>query len=99
LHGYLRRRHVEPEGGRHTLSRRQRRGPLEQLLPLVTANTARVLKLKGHGKLEPQMKADLLLLDRKTLELKEVIACGRRLLKTASRLARKFKIKERRFSW
>jgi hypothetical protein len=27
------------------------------------------------------MKADLLLLDRKTLELKEVIACGRRLLK------------------
>lgn len=54
---------------------------IEQLLPLVTANTARVLKLKRHGKLEPRMKADLLLLDRKTLELKEVIACGRRLLK------------------
>jgi beta-aspartyl-dipeptidase (metallo-type) len=54
---------------------------LDQLLPLVTANTARVLKLKRQGKLEAQMKADLLLLDRKTLELKEVIACGRRLLK------------------
>jgi beta-aspartyl-dipeptidase (metallo-type) len=54
---------------------------LERLLPLVTSNTARVLKLKRHGKLERQMKADLLLLDRKTLELKEVIACGRRLLK------------------
>lgn len=54
---------------------------LEQLLPLVTANTARVLKLKSRGKVEPKMKADLLLLDRKTLELKEVIACGRRLLK------------------
>ena len=54
---------------------------LEQLLPLVTANTTRVLKLKNRGKLEPKMKADLLLLDRKTLELKELIACGRRLLK------------------
>ena len=54
---------------------------LEQLVPLVTANTARVLKLKDRGKLEPQMTADLLVLDRDTLELKEVIARGRRLFK------------------
>ena len=54
---------------------------LAQLLPLVTANTARVLKLNDRGKLEPQMKADLLVLERDTLELKEVIARGRRLLR------------------
>src|SRR5688500_10054580 len=54
---------------------------LAQLLPLVTENTARVLKLKDRGKLEPRMKADVLVLERDTLELKEVIAHGRRLLK------------------
>lgn len=54
---------------------------LAQVLPLVTANTAQVLKLKDRGKLEPHMKADVLVLDRETLELKEVIARGRRLLK------------------
>jgi beta-aspartyl-dipeptidase (metallo-type) len=54
---------------------------LAQLLPLVTANTARALKLNDRGKLEPQMKADVLVLERDTLELKEVIARGRRLLR------------------
>jgi beta-aspartyl-dipeptidase (metallo-type) len=39
------------------------------------------LKLNDRGKLEPQMKADVLVLERDTLELKEVIARGRRLLR------------------
>ena len=60
---------------------------LAQVLPLATANTAEVLKLKDRGKLEPQMKADVLVLDRKTLELREVIARGRRLLKDGKALA------------
>ncbi|HKS08376.1 MAG TPA: hypothetical protein VJS13_02445 [Pyrinomonadaceae bacterium] len=54
---------------------------LAQVLPLVTANTAQVLKLKDRGRLEPKMQADVLVLDRKTLELREVIARGRRLVK------------------
>ena len=54
---------------------------LEQLLPLVTENTARALKLDNQGKLEPGMLANALVLDRKTLELKEVIAQGRRMVK------------------
>ena len=54
---------------------------LGQLLPLVTVNTARALKLNDRGKLEPQMKADLIVLERDSLELKEVIARGRRLFK------------------
>jgi beta-aspartyl-dipeptidase (metallo-type) len=60
---------------------------LAQVLPLATANTAEVLKLKDRGKLEPKMKADVLVLDRKTLELREVIARGRRLLKDGKALA------------
>lgn len=39
------------------------------------------LKLDNQGKLEPGMLANVLVLDRKTLELKEVIARGRRLVK------------------
>ena len=54
---------------------------LEQLLPLATENTARALKLDNQGKLEPGMLANVLVLDRKTLELKEVIAQGRRVVK------------------
>jgi len=54
---------------------------LEQLLPLVTENTARALKLENQGKLEPGMLANVLVLDRETFELREVIARGRRLVK------------------
>jgi beta-aspartyl-dipeptidase (metallo-type) len=38
--------------------------PLEQILPLVTANPARVLKLQGKGKVEPGADADLVILRR-----------------------------------
>lgn len=54
---------------------------LEQLLPLVTQNTARALKLDNQGALEPGKVANVLVLDRKTLELKDVIARGRRVMK------------------
>ena len=64
-----------------------KRFDLERLLPLVTENTARVLKLDNQGKLEPGMLANVLVLDRKTLALKEVIARGRRLLKGGEMVA------------
>lgn len=55
---------------------------LEQVLPFVTTNTARVLKLDAQtGALEPGKQADLLVLRRETLEPVEVIARGRRLLR------------------
>lgn len=54
---------------------------LEQLLPLVTQNTARALKLDNQGALEPGKVANVLVLDRKTLDLKDVIARGRRVMK------------------
>jgi beta-aspartyl-dipeptidase (metallo-type) len=57
---------------------------LEQILPLVTANTATVLKLAGKGRLEPGLDADLLVLRRDSLEIVEVIARGRRMVKAGN---------------
>ena len=52
---------------------------LPQLLSLVTKNTATVLKLESKGELASGKAADVLVLDAQSLELKEVIAGGKRL--------------------
>jgi len=59
------------------------RGCIEfhQLLSLVTRNTAKVLKLDKKGELDEGKAADVLVLDAESLELKEVIAGGKRLLR------------------
>jgi beta-aspartyl-dipeptidase (metallo-type) len=54
---------------------------LAQLLPLVTTNAARVLKLERKGRIEPGMDADLLVLRRETLELVHVVAKGQVLMR------------------
>ncbi len=58
--------------------------PIEQILACVTANTARVLKLEEKGILKEGKAADILILERKSFELREVISGGRRLLKDGS---------------
>jgi beta-aspartyl-dipeptidase (metallo-type) len=58
----------------------EHRFPLEQVLPLVTSNTARVLKLDRKGRLGPGCDADALVLRRKTLEIMHVFARGRQLV-------------------
>lgn len=55
--------------------------PLEQTLAHVTANTAAVLKLEHKGRLEVGRDADLLVLRKDTLEIRDVIARGRRLVR------------------
>lgn len=52
-----------------------------RLISLVTRNTATALKLADKGTLAPGKAADVLVWDAETLQLKEVIARGRRLLK------------------
>jgi beta-aspartyl-dipeptidase (metallo-type) len=54
--------------------------PLERMLPLVTANTARVLKLERKGRLAEGCDADVLVLRRDTLDVVHVFARGRRLV-------------------
>lgn len=51
--------------------------PLEDALALATRNPARVLKLHDAGELAEGKRADLLLLDARSLELRRVIANGR----------------------
>ena len=64
--------------------------PLEQILPCVTSNTAKVLKLERKGKLEAGKDADVLILRRENLEIRDVLAGGRRLVESG-RLALKEK--------
>jgi beta-aspartyl-dipeptidase (metallo-type) len=54
---------------------------LPRILRLVTQNTANALKLPAKGILQPGSDADILVLDRDTLELRDVIASGKHLLK------------------
>ena len=51
--------------------------PLEDALALATRNPAKVLKLKDVGEIAEGKRADLLLLDAESLELRRVIAAGR----------------------
>jgi beta-aspartyl-dipeptidase (metallo-type) len=55
--------------------------PLEQVLALVTENTASVLKLTRKGRLAVGCHADALVLRKDSLELKHVLARGRCLLR------------------
>jgi beta-aspartyl-dipeptidase (metallo-type) len=55
--------------------------PLAAALQVVTSNPARMLKLRGKGRIAVGADADLLLLDPKTLELRSVIARGRWLMR------------------
>ena len=54
---------------------------LEKVLSLVTANTARVLKLGRKGRLGQGFDADALVLRRKTLEITHVFALGKPLVR------------------
>lgn len=55
--------------------------PLEQVLPLVTANPARVLQLADKGRLEAGRDADVVVLARDSLDVVEVVARGRRMVR------------------
>jgi beta-aspartyl-dipeptidase (metallo-type) len=59
----------------------EHRFPLERVLPFLTTNTAQVLKLERKGRLAVGCDADLLVLDREGLEIRDVIATGRRMVR------------------
>jgi beta-aspartyl-dipeptidase (metallo-type) len=61
---------------------------LEQVLPFATRNTARVLQLRSKGCLEAGKDGDILVLDPRTLELREVIARGKRMMAEGQLTAR-----------
>ncbi|WP_340373239.1 beta-aspartyl-peptidase [Peribacillus sp. FSL E2-0218] len=51
--------------------------PLETAIQVITANPARILKLKNKGKIGVEMDADLVLLKKDTLAIDTVIARGK----------------------
>jgi beta-aspartyl-dipeptidase (metallo-type) len=57
------------------------RVPLETALEVITSNPARILKLRGKGRVAADADADLVLLTPDTLEIRGVIAKGRWLMK------------------
>ncbi|HEY0408151.1 MAG TPA: beta-aspartyl-peptidase [Pyrinomonadaceae bacterium] len=54
---------------------------VEIVLPLVTSNTARVLKLDGKGSLAAGRDADVLVIEKDSFQLRDVIAGGRPLMR------------------
>lgn len=62
--------------------------PLETALRVITANPARILKLRAKGRLAPGLDADLVLLDPANLEIRTVVAKGRLLMKSGRLLAK-----------
>jgi beta-aspartyl-dipeptidase (metallo-type) len=55
--------------------------PLEDVLQVVTSNVAHILKLENKGLIEKGKDADILLLDKGSLEIDTVIAKGKILMK------------------
>ncbi|SES62268.1 beta-aspartyl-peptidase [Anaerobranca gottschalkii] len=51
--------------------------PLETAIKVITANPAKILKLKHKGFIKENYDADLVLLDKETLEIDSVIALGK----------------------
>ncbi|WP_282138181.1 beta-aspartyl-peptidase [Rossellomorea aquimaris] len=51
--------------------------PLETAIKVITSNPAKILKLKQKGRVEVEMDADLVLLDKDTLEVNTVFAKGK----------------------
>jgi beta-aspartyl-dipeptidase (metallo-type) len=62
--------------------------PLATALQVVTANPARILKLRGKGALSAGADADIVLLDASSLEIDGVIAKGRWLMRGRTLLVR-----------
>jgi beta-aspartyl-dipeptidase (metallo-type) len=62
--------------------------PLERALSFCTANTARALKLEHKGNLRAGNDADLLILSQGSLDIVEVIAGGKRMVREGEVVAR-----------
>ncbi|SFB02432.1 beta-aspartyl-dipeptidase (metallo-type) [Lentibacillus halodurans] len=62
--------------------------PLEEVLPLVTANTATVLKMTNKGRIQESNDADVLILDKESLAIQHVFAKGRHMFKNEKLLVK-----------
>ena len=77
----------------------EHRVPLETMLALSTRNPARVLKLERKGELAVGKDADVLVLEERTLDIREVIARGRRMVVDGEPVVRARFIEESSRRW
>jgi beta-aspartyl-dipeptidase (metallo-type) len=59
---------------------------LETLLPLITSNPAKILKLRQEGSLDKAMRASFLLLDKNNLDITDVYSRGKAMLRDGKML-------------
>ncbi len=71
--------HTSPSTLWQEISRvhRELKWPWEKVLPLITTNTARILKFHQKGRIDVDKDADFAIIDKKTLRVKHVIARGK----------------------
>lgn len=62
--------------------------PLETALKVITSNPAKILKLKQKGRIEAEKDADLVLLDKNTLEVNTVFAKGKLMVENGEALVK-----------
>ncbi|MEH6938563.1 beta-aspartyl-peptidase [Bacillus sp. JJ664] len=62
--------------------------PLEEALKVITSNPARILKLQNKGQINEGYDADLVFLNKKTLEIETVISKGRVMLQNGEILVK-----------
>jgi beta-aspartyl-dipeptidase (metallo-type) len=67
---------------------------IENVLPLVTSNTANALKLKNKGKIAKGFVADLLVIEKDTFELRDVFCRGRLMMQEGKAVATEKFLKE-----
>lgn len=73
--------------------------PLEVMLPLVTSNTAKALKLSKKGKLAVGMDGDALVLGKGSLDIREVVACGKVMVRQGQPVVREKWMAESKRVW
>lgn len=62
--------------------------PLEEAIKVITSNPARILKLQNKGQIKEGYDADLVFLNKKTLEIETVISKGRVMLQNGEILVK-----------
>lgn len=62
--------------------------PLEEVLPMATSNVAAVLALPRKGRLAPGMDADVVVMERGSLAVRDVVARGRRMVADGAAVVR-----------
>lgn len=68
--------------------------PLERVLPLVTTNTSRILKLEKKGRLAAGCDGDVLVIDRDSFQLRHVIAGGNQMMRDGNIIVREHFLEE-----